>query len=343
MTELPDGAAEIAVDIERVVASPVTVEERVAELFTVLRRLAPIQAGVLHLLDPEHRGFESLGGFGYSESTIAWQRGLEHYREMELLGMDRDRPPLRVKDTPVPVAELVSWSTHFAPAGFKEGIGVGLFSPDGRHVGMLTMHTDTVDHPTDAVRDFLGLLAPVIAEGVDPLRSIVTLARIVANATAGVVLTRAGNVVELAGLPDHPVLRPGSPVLGAVAESLTEGEPHAAFLCPYRSGAGCREFLRISVLACPDHAPAYLHAVVLVSPPGNLHGLTRRELEILGMLIEGWSNHRIADTLVIAQRTVAAHIEHILAKLAAPSRTLAAVRAVRLGLYLPRSLTGSIR
>jgi DNA-binding CsgD family transcriptional regulator len=36
---------------------------------------------------------------------------------------------------------------------------------------------------------------------------------------------------------------------------------------------------------------------------------------------------------------VAAHVEHILAKLSAPTRTLAAVRALRLGLYVPPALT----
>ncbi|WP_460914137.1 response regulator transcription factor [Plantactinospora veratri] len=83
--------------------------------------------------------------------------------------------------------------------------------------------------------------------------------------------------------------------------------------------------------------------MVLLSAPGDLHGLTPRELEILGLLVDGWPNQRIANTLVVAPRTVAAHVEHILAKLAAPSRTLAAVRALRLGLYVPRSLSRSGR
>ena len=39
--------------------------------------------------------------------------------------------------------------------------------------------------------------------------------------------------------------------------------------------------------------------------------------------------------LVVAQRTVAAHIEHILVKLRTPTRTLAAVRAERTGLHVP--------
>jgi DNA-binding CsgD family transcriptional regulator len=74
---------------------------------------------------------------------------------------------------------------------------------------------------------------------------------------------------------------------------------------------------------------------VLLSPPGDLGGLTARELEVLGLLVEGCSNWQISRALVITQRTAAAHLEHILAKLTAPSRTLAAVRAERAGLYVP--------
>jgi DNA-binding NarL/FixJ family response regulator len=84
--------------------------------------------------------------------------------------------------------------------------------------------------------------------------------------------------------------------------------------------------------------PSAISAVVVLSPSGDLHRLTSRELEIVGLLIAGWSNRRIASTLAIAQRTVAAHIEHILAKLRAPTRALAAVRALQQGVYIPRGL-----
>jgi DNA-binding NarL/FixJ family response regulator len=82
--------------------------------------------------------------------------------------------------------------------------------------------------------------------------------------------------------------------------------------------------------------PAPLIGMVLTSPPGTLRGLTPRELEILGFLVDGCSNGEIARRLVVAQRTVAAHVEHILIKLSARTRTLAAVRAEREGLYVPR-------
>lgn len=56
---------------------------------------------------------------------------------------------------------------------------------------------------------------------------------------------------------------------------------------------------------------------------------------MLGLVVDGCSNHEIARVLVVAPRTVAAHVEHLLVKLGAATRTLAAVRAEREGLYVP--------
>jgi len=49
-------------------------------------------------------------------------------------------------------------------------------------------------------------------------------------------------------------------------------------------------------------------------------GLTRRELEIAGLLAEGLTNREIAARLVIAQRTAETHVDHILSKLGMTSR-----------------------
>jgi DNA-binding NarL/FixJ family response regulator len=52
-------------------------------------------------------------------------------------------------------------------------------------------------------------------------------------------------------------------------------------------------------------------------------------------LVDGRSNQQIAKALAVTPRTVAAHVEHLLHKLEAPTRTVAAVRAEREGCYVP--------
>lgn len=53
-------------------------------------------------------------------------------------------------------------------------------------------------------------------------------------------------------------------------------------------------------------------------------GLTRRELEILGLVAEGLSNAAISQRLVISEGTAKTHVKHILRKLGASNRTQAA-------------------
>lgn len=62
--------------------------------------------------------------------------------------------------------------------------------------------------------------------------------------------------------------------------------------------------------------------------------LTPRELEVLQLLAEGLPNKVIARQLDISDHTVKFHVNTILSKLSAQSRTEAVVRATRLGLIL---------
>ena len=64
-------------------------------------------------------------------------------------------------------------------------------------------------------------------------------------------------------------------------------------------------------------------------------GLTARELEVLQLLADGLTNRAIAERLFVSQKTVAAHVAHIYAKLGVHSRVEAAGRAQRLGV-LPK-------
>ena len=68
---------------------------------------------------------------------------------------------------------------------------------------------------------------------------------------------------------------------------------------------------------------------------GNLvETLTAREIEVLQLLAEGLPNKTIAKRLNISDHTVKFHVNAILRKLDAQSRTEAVVRASRLGLIL---------
>jgi two-component system nitrate/nitrite response regulator NarL len=57
--------------------------------------------------------------------------------------------------------------------------------------------------------------------------------------------------------------------------------------------------------------------------------LTRRELEVLSLLVEGLNQPEIAEKLFISPKTVGKHIEHILAKLGVHNRAQAVALAVR--------------
>ncbi|MFL5676364.1 MAG: AAA family ATPase [Chloroflexota bacterium] len=68
--------------------------------------------------------------------------------------------------------------------------------------------------------------------------------------------------------------------------------------------------------------------------PGDPFGLTRRERDVLPLLVKGRTNRQIAEELFISENTAGVHVSNILGKLGASSRTEAAGIAARLGLGL---------
>ena len=77
----------------------------------------------------------------------------------------------------------------------------------------------------------------------------------------------------------------------------------------------------------PEAAQALVRTATKLPMPG--HDLTKREREVLALLVEGLSNKQIADKLVVSPSTIKSHVSHILAKLGVASRTEAAALAVR--------------
>ena len=66
--------------------------------------------------------------------------------------------------------------------------------------------------------------------------------------------------------------------------------------------------------------------------------LTPRETEVVRLMARGMSNKDICTALVIGEKTVKTHVSSILSKLGVPSRTQAALYAVRIGLVSDREV-----
>jgi DNA-binding CsgD family transcriptional regulator len=336
MAEQPPGGLAAAVAVARIASGAGSVEQRAEELLASLQRLLPCDAAAVHVFDPQRNKFMAVASTGYDEPTQHYMRSAAFGKDVESVGLSRLRQPLSSDNLPIPRTELRGWTEFIEPSGLRDGVGVGLFYPDGRQLGLLTTHSQSRLPSTEAACDLLGRLAPTLANAVDPTRNATTLTRTVADATAGIVRTRASGAAPLPGLPSHQLFDQGSPLLTMIDHRLADGEAWISFLWPWATDDAVAGHLRITAFACPAESPYFITGVVLVSPAGDLHGLTARELEILGLIVTGWPNRRMATSLFITERTVAAHVEHILSKLGVASRTLAAVLAERSGLYVPR-------
>jgi NarL family two-component system response regulator LiaR len=77
----------------------------------------------------------------------------------------------------------------------------------------------------------------------------------------------------------------------------------------------------------PEAAQALLHAATHLPKPGQ--DLTRRERQVLALLIEGLNNNQIAERLVVSRSTARFHVSNILSKLGATNRAEAVAIAVR--------------
>ena len=84
-------------------------------------------------------------------------------------------------------------------------------------------------------------------------------------------------------------------------------------------------------IIAPSAAARLVRAIADGTRPvvGKPERLTRREREVLELIVKGRSNKRIAFELGISEKTVKTHVGHLLAKLGVTDRTQAALLAVR--------------
>jgi DNA-binding NarL/FixJ family response regulator len=196
------------------------------------------------------------------------------------------------------------------------------------------------DHPVLLVADdplVRSGLSSLLPEGLAVVRAVPSdgdLAQVVANAGVVAVLWDAGD-----GIPPRSRLDVGVPVVLLVDAERRPAEALAAGA----AGVLLRDLDAVRLSAALDAVRAGLTVVdtrladrrtTATTHPdeGPLEPLTPREVEVLGLLAEGRSNREIALALEISVHTSKFHVDRILLKLEASSRTDAVVRGVRLGL-----------
>lgn len=324
-------------EIVDIAASTVPLLERARGLVESLNRWLPVEATWLTLSDPESHVYATVGSTGLERLVLDYLGRPTVAGEAQLAELNKDCPPVAVTELPVPFEDLPTWAECLIPAGFRDGLAVPLVEPGGPYLGMLSLLYSSTEPPWGGLRDSVGQLAPLMARAVSPLRSLLATARLVQGATAGVILLRDGTSYALPGLESHPSLV-HSLVLDLARQTLLAGEVYRSFMWPAQDGAGFGHHARITILAATD-VPAFVLGTLLLAPNGECRGLTPREMEVLGLIVDGRSNQQIATRLTVAPRTVAAHVERILHKLRVPTRTLAAVQAEREGCYIPAALS----
>jgi LuxR family maltose regulon positive regulatory protein len=167
---------------------------------------------------------------------------------------------------------------------------------------------------------------------------------------------RVGSLIEIRALRSLALQSAGQhqDALTALAEVLAlarpegyirvfadEGPPMAALLQrlirvrqPGRAAAvasrAAREHVNrvVQAFRSPMGRPERAAAVAM----GPIEPLTKRELEVLGLIAAGRPNQEIADQLVVTLETVKKHTSHIFSKLGAANRTDAVARARQLRL-----------
>ncbi|MDH2415593.1 helix-turn-helix transcriptional regulator [Nocardioides sp. CER19] len=325
-------------ELMEIAGTTAPLRERAEHVLGRVADWASADATWLALADPQSHAYATFGSTGLERGVLDYLNRPAVAQEIRDAELNRDRPPVSLWELPVGADQLTTWADCLIPAGFRVGMGVPLFEAGGPYVGMLTLLFAREDSPSSAVRAALAQLSPLIARGVSPLRSLAATARLVRGATSGAVLLRDGTLAPLPGLDSHALLDAGGPVVAIARDTLLAGQVYRSFVWPLHHGAEVQGHARLTVLAAND-VPAFVLGTVLVTPQVDCRGLTSRELEVLGLVVDGGSNQQVARRLGIAARTVATHVEHILRKLEVQTRTLAAVQAERDGCYVPARLT----
>ncbi len=148
----------------------------------------------------------------------------------------------------------------------------------------------------------------------------------VMNRLSAIDRTSAVPVVAVVSDPSHATPAIAAGARGVVMRDQVHSGLHAA-LVAVKSG------LTVLDTELAAHLLHHQHKSLRVEGKGNgsRGELTSRELQVVQLLAEGLSNKLIADRLGISDHTAKFHVNGVMAKLGASTRTEAVVEAVRRG------------
>jgi len=135
------------------------------------------------------------------------------------------------------------------------------------------------------------------------------------------------NVIIFSGLSTHdmvvPALKAGA--IGYIIKDASEVE----LIQAVRQAARGEACLHPSIM---QHVLHQMHNPEKEEQDDLLKKLTERELTVLKLMAQGYTNQEIAQKLLVSTATVHSHVGHILSKLQVSSRTQAAINAMRAGI-----------
>ena len=98
-------------------------------------------AAWISLRDPETGRHIPLVQDGPTEALRAYFSTDGADAEVQRLGLHRFGWPMPAHRLPVPLEETLACGKYLLPAGFRDGLAVGVFTEDGRHLGSINLLT----------------------------------------------------------------------------------------------------------------------------------------------------------------------------------------------------------
>jgi len=193
-------------------------------------------------------------------------------------------------------------------------LGAGLLDKDPQHAEALLAESLAVSRDLD-IEDKLRLIGQTLhalAVVAQAHGDLVRAARLYGCAEA---------TLEPFGIPYYQYAIADETVLGRSIVAVLRGLGPQAFAAAWAEGR------RTPIEPMIDHALGRVPFPGPPSPPGGPNAeagigpLTRRESEVARLITQGLSNREVGSVLQISERTVDAHVQHILNKLGFSSRT----------------------